>query len=54
MQREDVMLHLNRIFNQLVEKYGTEEAILMFEETIELTKVISAPQKEDQKQWVKL
>lgn len=45
MKREEVMLHLNRIFNQLVEKYGAEEAITMFEETVELAKVISAPKK---------
>jgi hypothetical protein len=45
MQKEEVMLHLNRIFNQLVEKYGPEEAILMFEETVEVAKLVSRPIK---------
>lgn len=46
MQREEVMLHLNKLFNQLIEKYGAEQAIIMFEETIEVAKMIS--KKEEQ------
>ena len=47
MPRDEVMLHLNKLFNQLIEKYGTEQAILMFEETIEVAKIV-LPKKGDE------
>lgn len=49
MKREEVMLHLNRIFNQLVEKFGPHEAISMFEETLELPRVIHGKKKKEVK-----
>jgi hypothetical protein len=39
------MLHLNKLFSQLAEKYGIEQAILMFEETVEVAKLITKPTK---------
>lgn len=45
MQREEVMLHLNKLFNQLIEKFGHDEAIAMFDETVEVAKMISGLQK---------
>jgi hypothetical protein len=47
MKRDEVMLHLNKLFNQLVEKYGASEAIGMFDETVELAKVILVKTEEE-------
>lgn len=45
MPRDEIVRYLNNILNQIAERYSMEEAVDMFEETVELAKVIS-PKKE--------
>jgi len=48
MTRDEIMHYLNNIFNRLAEKYGTQEAIKMFDETIGIAKVISIKKRREE------